>query len=248
VMGLALLFARFKVSESALFNKKESAARANPLLLLQGGRLVKYLSCILIGVPIYFTTGVLFTFAPELTKGLGVQGTVTAGNAILYGSIGLTLGDLLAGLLSQKLKSRKRAVALNLVLGSGLMLVYGLVPGLTSTAVYTLSFFIGITVGYWAVLVTMAAEQFGTNIRATVATTVPNFVRGSAVFAVLGFKELKDHMSVANAALLVGTVCFGLALLALTRIQETFHHDLDYEERGDAEATPVPSPSGRGPG
>jgi MFS transporter, putative metabolite:H+ symporter len=247
VMGLALLFARFKVSESALFNKKESAARANPLLLLQGGRLVKYLSCILIGVPIYFTTGVLFTFAPELTRGLGVQGTVTAGNAILYGSIGLTLGDLLAGLLSQKLKSRKRAVALNLVLGSGLMGVYGLVPGLTSTAVYTLSFFIGITVGYWAVLVTMAAEQFGTNIRATVATTVPNFVRGSAVFAVLGFKELKDHLSVANAALLVGTVCFGLALLALTRIQETFHHDLDYEERGDAADT-VPSPSGRGTG
>jgi MFS transporter, putative metabolite:H+ symporter len=239
LMGLALLFARFKVSESALFSKKESAARANPLLLLQGGRLLKYLSCILIGVPIYFTTGVLFTFAPELTKGLGVQGTVTAGNAILYGSIGLTLGDLLAGLLSQKLKSRKRAVALNLVLGSGLMGVYGLVPGLTSTAVYTLSFFIGITVGYWAVLVTMAAEQFGTNIRATVATTVPNFVRGSAVFAVLGFKELKDHMSVANAALLVGTVCFGLALLALTRIQETFHHDLDYEEGAAGEAAPV---------
>ncbi|MBF5046415.1 MFS transporter [Aggregicoccus sp. 17bor-14] len=231
LMGLALLFARFKVSESELFKKHPgAAARANPLLLLQGGRFLKYLSCILIGVPIYFTTGVLFTFAPELTRGLNVQGTVTAGDAILYGSIGLTLGDLLAGLFSQALKSRKRAVGLNLVAGFGLMLVYGLVPGLTSTAIYVLSFFIGITVGYWAVLVTMAAEQFGTNIRATVATTVPNFVRGSAVFAVMGFKALKDHMPVSSAALLVGSICFGLALLALTRIQETFHHSLDYEE------------------
>jgi MFS family permease len=230
VMGLALLFTRFKVSESELFAKKTHPSRANPLLLLQGGRFFKYICCILIGVPIYFTTGILFTFAPELTKGLNVQGTVTAGNAILYGSIGLTIGDLLAGLISQWLKSRKRAVAMNLIAGFGLMLVYGLVSGLTSTAIYVLSFLIGITVGYWAVLVTMAAEQYGTNIRATVATTVPNFVRGSAALAASGFAVLKGHMTVAHAALTVGTICFGLALLALTRIEETFHRDLDYEE------------------
>ncbi|EAU65978.1 major facilitator family transporter [Stigmatella aurantiaca DW4/3-1] len=149
VMGLALLFARFKISESELFAKKTDPSRANPLLLLQGGRFLKYVCCILIGVPIYFTTGILFTFAPELTAGLNVQGTVTAGNAILYGSFGLTLGDLLSGLFSQWLKSRRRAVALNLVLGFGLMLVYGLASGLTSTTIYLLSFLIGITVGYW---------------------------------------------------------------------------------------------------
>ncbi|WP_224368658.1 MFS transporter [Hyalangium versicolor] len=230
VMGLALLFARFKVSESELFSKKPDAARANPFLLLQGGRLLKYISCILIGVPIYFTTGVLFTFAPELTKGLNVQGEVTAGNAILFGSIGLTIGDLLAGLFSQWLKSRKRAVGLNLTLGFGLMLVYGLVPGLTSTLIYALSFLIGITVGYWAVLVTMAAEQFGTNIRATAATTVPNFVRGSAMFATTGFLALREHLSVAHAAIIVGSICFSLALLSLTQIDETFSRNLDYEE------------------
>jgi MFS family permease len=234
VMGLALLFARFKVSESELFSKKTDPSRANPLLLLQGGRFLKYICCILIGVPIYFTTGILFTFAPELTAGLNVQGTVTAGNAILYGSIGLTIGDLLAGLFSQLLKSRKRAVMVNLLAGFGLMLVYGLVPGLTSTAIYVLSFLIGITVGYWAVLVTMAAEQYGTNIRATVATTVPNFVRGSAAMAASGFAFLKGHMSVAHAALAVGSICFGLALVALMRIEETFHRDLDYEETAAA--------------
>ncbi|KFE68332.1 MFS transporter [Hyalangium minutum] len=230
VMGLALLFARFKVSESELFAKKTHPSSANPLLLLQGGRLPKYIWCILMGVPIYFTTGVLFTFAPELTKGLNVQGTVTAGNAILYGSIGLTIGDLLSGLVSQWLKSRKRAVAANLIVGFCLVLVYGFVPGLTSTFIYVLSFCIGITVGYWAVLVTMAAEQFGTNIRGTVATTVPNFVRGSAALVVFGFNELKNHISVASAAMTFGALCFGLALVALTRLDETFHRDLDYEE------------------
>ncbi|MCP3061595.1 MFS transporter [Myxococcus sp. K38C18041901] len=243
IMGIALLFARFKVSESELFTKKTDPSRANPLLLLQGNRFLKYICCILIGVPIYFTTGILFTFAPELTAGLNVQGTVTAGNAILYGSIGLTIGDLLAGLFSQWLKSRKRAVALNLVGGFLLMLVYGLVPGLTSTMVYILSFLIGIMVGYWAVLVTMAAEQFGTNIRGTVATTVPNFVRGSAAIAASGFAVLKGHISVPAAALTVGTICFGLALIALTRIEETFHRDLDYEETGpDAATAPSTGP------
>jgi MFS family permease len=242
LMGLALLFTRFKISESELFSKKIDPARANPLLLLQGGRFFKYVCCILIGVPIYFTTGILFTFAPELTAGLNVQGTVTAGDAILFGSIGLSIGDLLAGLVSQWLKSRKRAVALNLAVGFCLMLLYGLVPGLTSTMVYVLSFCIGITVGYWAVLVTMAAEQFGTNIRATVATTVPNFVRGSAALAASGFAVLKNHMPVSTAALTVGSICFGLALLALTRIAETFHRDLDYEEHASTAPAPASSP------
>jgi MFS family permease len=234
VMGLALLFARFKVSESEIFAKKADPSRANPFLLLQGGRFFKYICCILIGVPIYFTTGILFTFAPELTAGLNVKGTVTAGNAILYGSIGLTIGDLLAGVLSQLLKSRKRAVALHLSIGFGLMLVYGLVGGLTSTMIYVLSLLIGITVGYWAVLVTMAAEQFGTNIRATVATTVPNFVRGSAAIAATGFAYLKNHISVASAALTIGSICFGLALLSLLFLEETFHRDLDYEETSES--------------
>ena len=233
IMGLLLLAARFKISESTMFTKKTSHATANPFLVFTGGRFRKYLACILIGIPIYFTTGILFTFAPELTAGLGVKGTVTAGNAILFGSFGLTLGDILAGLISQWLGSRKRAIAFNLLAGYGLMLVYVFVGGLTSTAIYVLSFLIGTTVGYWAVLVTMAAEQFGTNIRATVATTVPNFVRGSAVFAASLFAYLKNQITVPQAALTVGTICFGLALLALTQVDETFSRDLDYEEGAD---------------
>ncbi len=229
IMGLLLLVARFKVSESTLFAKGGHKS-ANPFLVFTGGRLRKYLACILIGIPIYFTTGILFTFAPELTAGLGVKGPVTAGNAILFGSFGLTLGDILAGLISQWLGSRKRTIAVSLVAGYCLMLVYCFASGLTSTAIYVLSFLIGTTVGYWAVLVTMAAEQFGTNIRATVATTVPNFVRGSAIFAASLFAYLKGQIAVPQAALTVGTICFGLALLALTQVDETFNRDMDYEE------------------
>jgi MFS transporter, putative metabolite:H+ symporter len=229
-MGLALLVLRFKIRESALFHKPEHGAnRGNIFLLFSKGRLGKYLSCIMIGVPVYFTTGVLFTFAPELTAGLGLNDTVTAGDAILYGSIGLALGDLFSGLFSQSLKSRKKAVALMLAAGLVLMLVY-LNLKISATVVYVFCFLIGLCVGYWAVLVTMAAEQFGTNIRATVATTVPNFVRGSAIFAVSAFAYLKNSTGVLNAAMIVGSICFVGALLCVLGMDETFSRDLDYSE------------------
>ncbi len=231
VMGLLLLVMRFRIRESSLFHKPEhSENRGNIFLLFKGGRLKKYLACIMIGVPVYFTTGVLFTFAPELTSGLNVAGAVTAGDAILYGSIGLAIGDLFSGLFSQALKSRRKAVGSMLAVGLVLMWVYGTTAGLTSSIVYLFCFLIGLCVGYWAVLITMAAEQFGTNIRATVATTVPNFVRGSAIFAVTGFAYLKGSMGVLHAAMLVGSICFGGALLCLLVMDETFNRDLDYSE------------------
>jgi MFS transporter, putative metabolite:H+ symporter len=229
-LGLLLLLGRLHIGESALFSRKTSHASANPSLVFTRARLPRYIACILIGIPIYFTTGILFTFAPELTRGLNVQGTVSAGNAVLFGSIGLTLGDLLSGLFSQALRSRKRAIGLMTAAGYAVMLVYVLVPGLTSSMIYLLTFLIGTSVGYWAMLVTTAAEQFGTNIRGTVATTVPNFVRGSAVFAASLFAYLKNQMTVQHAALAVGTLCFGMAMVALAGLQETFGRDLDFEE------------------
>ena len=230
-LGFALLVARFKISESTLFEKPRGDHRGELKLLFNRERLPKYLACLMIGIPVYFTTGVLFTFAPELTAGLHVQGKVTAGDAILYGSIGLAIGDLLSGLLSQWLRSRRKAVAVMLVSGLALMWVYMNLSGLTSNSVYTMSFLIGLCVGYWAVLITMSAEQFGTNIRATVATTVPNFVRGSAILAITAFAKMKEAgLPSATAALSVGTACFGLALAALFLMDETFSRDLDYVE------------------
>lgn len=234
-MGLVLLAARFKMMESDMFAKQHTQSHAHVLkgdlrLLLKRERFFRYIRCILVGAPIYFITGILFTFSPELTKDIGIVGTVSAGTAIMFGTIGLSLGDFLSGGLSQVFQSRKRAVSLSLSVAFITMVIYLSTPNLTPTMIYAICGFLGLAAGYWAVLVTVAAEQFGTNIRATVATTVPNFVRGSAVFATLLFAYLKEHMALSNAALTVGVIWFGLAFLSLYLMEETFSKELDFVE------------------
>lgn len=232
VLGLLLLFTRFKVTESGIFqNSSQGTNHGKVSLLLKDYRWIKYLRCILLGTPVYFMTGILFTFSPEITSGLNIQGgPVVAGQALLFGTIGLTFGDLLSGILSQILQSRKKSVALSLLTAFVGILVYLLAPGLTPEMVYALCFVLGIAGGYWAVLVTMAAEQFGTNIRGTVATTIPNFVRGSAVFITLSFRSLSQSIGIPYAALSVGMFCVIGAILSLYFSEETFGKDLDYIE------------------
>lgn len=231
VLGLLLLVARFKTMESGMFAHAKRAARTgDPRLLLAKGRWLKYLCCVLVGVPIWFMTGVLLGFSPELTADLGVTGPITAGNAILYGSIGLTLGDLASGVVSQLLRSRKRALAAFIGMGAVLTVAYSQARGVSPTTFYTLCFFIGLFAGYWAVFVTVAAEQFGTNLRATVATSIPNFVRASLVVVTLGFIKLKPHLGVMPSALTVGAVCIAVAFAGLFFLPETFGKSLDYVE------------------
>jgi MFS transporter, putative metabolite:H+ symporter len=230
-MGLLLLLARFKMFESSAFKNLSltTAARGELSMLFKAGRFRKYLACILVGVPIYFVTGVLMTFAPELTAGLGISG-VNAGNALLMGTIGLTVGDLLSGVLSQILRKRRQALAIFI---TGAMIftgVYLFKSDLTADGVYLVCLVLGIFSGYWAVLVTVAAEQFGTNLRATVATTVPNFVRGSAALTTSLFLYGKELSSTRTSALAVGGFCFIVAMLALWSLRETFGKDLDYVE------------------
>ncbi|MCM2282719.1 MAG: MFS transporter [Bdellovibrionaceae bacterium] len=239
-LGLLLLVSRIRVFESGMFEglKTSSHARMGDVrLLLSGARPWRYLACILAGVPIYFITSILMTFAPEITAGLGVQGTVTAADALLYGSIGLALGDLATGVLSQKLRSRKKAVALALSTAALLMMIYVSLDGMSMTTFHLLCFGLGLCAGYWAVLVTMAAEQFGTNIRSTVATTVPNFVRGSAVLITISFSTLKGPFGVVNAGLIVGAAVFTLALTALYFMRETYGRELNYLEGVDEDSS-----------
>jgi MFS transporter, putative metabolite:H+ symporter len=233
VMGLLLLFTRFSVSESAIFKSalEKPSNQGNLLLLFEKKRWLRYLRCVLLGTPVYFMTGIMFTFSPELTAGLNIQGDpVKAGQALLFGTIGLTIGDLLSGLLSQYLKSRRKAVFVSLSLATVGILAYLLIPGLTAQAIYVLCFILGMAGGYWAVLVTMSAEQFGTNIRGTVATSVPNFVRGSAILLTLSFNSMKNVLGIQSSALLLGAITMGLAFLSLYLMDETFSKDLDYSE------------------
>jgi MFS family permease len=148
----------------------------------------------------------------------------------MYTYIGLSVGDLASGYLSQQMQSRKRAYTIFMVLSVASVLYYFTLSGATAQSFYVAVFLLGVFCGYWALFITMAAEQFGTNIRATVATTVPNFVRGSVVPITSSFMLLKESMGVLGSAAIVGGVTFSIALIALYYTRETFHEDLDYIE------------------
>jgi len=236
ILGLMLLALRVGTLESEMYKKTSAlhVSRGNLLILFQDRkRFLKYFSCILVGVPIWYMIGLMIAnseaiFAPAI----GVKEKVLNGRALMYCYLGLSAGDLLSGLLSQWLKSRKKVVVAYLVFSLALVIWYLYFSrGISAEAYYRLSFLMGLATGYWAIFVTIAAEQFGTNIRSTVANTVPNFVRGS-VPLVTGIFGLFTGMGLAgtHAALLVGLVCILAALVAILNLKESFGQALDYTE------------------
>ena len=233
-MGLVLLIMRIGVFESGMFEsmKKSNIPKGNLLLLLKSKtNLIKYLGVIAIAVPVWYVMGILITFSPEMMKSLGVTTfTPDPGKAIMFAYLGITFGDFLSGMLSQLLKSRKKVITLFLVLTILSVFMYFTLAVKSEFMFYGVITFVGIATGYWAVFMSTAAELFGTNIRATVTTTAPNFVRGSVIFLTLGFRYLEVYFSAINAAVLIGIVTFVLAFLALYKMEETFHKDLNYVE------------------
>ncbi len=233
ILGFSLLILRLKVRESGMFehNLSEKIKRGDFLSLFTHRRLLgKYLKAIAIGVPLWFVVGVMVMFSPEFAKALEITEPVTAGQALMYCYIGLAIGDLGSGYLSQKLQSRKKAFSFFLFFSILSVLWYYTLHGASANEFYWACMALGIFCGYWALFITMAAEQFGTNIRATVATTAPNFVRGAVVPITTSFILLKGSYGVLGAGAIVGAVCFLLAIIALYYTHETFHKDLDYIE------------------
>jgi MFS family permease len=237
-MGVALLFMRANVFESGMFdNLRAKNTNGNPFerllrplgTILFSKRILRYLACIFIGAPIYFITGTLMTFAPEITKALGIE-NVSAASALLWGTIGLTVGDLVSGLLSQKLRSRRISIGICLGTALALTLIYLLKTDLTAKDIYVLCSGIGVCAGYWAVLVTTTAEQFGTNLRATATTTVPNFVRGMGALLLQLFVIMKGAMPTQQAAVILTLGVFGMAFLSLLYLKESFSQELDFVE------------------
>lgn len=232
-LGLALLVLRFNVFESGIFKevKKENKSRGNFFSLFSSSRIFfKYLRCIMIGLPIWFVIGILITFSPEFGKAIGLKVSVEAGKAVMFCYIGLSLGDMSSGLLSQYLKSRRKTVLVFVMLTCLTIAVYLSQRSQSAAVFYTLCGLLGYAIGYWALFVTIAAEQFGTNMRATVATTVPNFVRGSVNIFTPAFLLLKNYQGVTAAAGMVGITTILLALLAVWKMEETFFKDLNYTE------------------
>ncbi|MGE5403196.1 MAG: MFS transporter [Ignavibacteriales bacterium] len=232
-LGFVLLVLRIKMFESGMYSSiKSMNVRKGDFISLftSRKRLLKYLQCILIGLPTWFVVGVLITFSPEFGRTLGVTGPVSAGTAIMFTYLGLVFGDIASGFGSQIIKSRKKVVFTFLVMTAILVVVYLFSYGVSTTYFYALCGMIGFFIGYWAVFVTIASEQFGTNLRATVTTTVPNFVRGATVPITLSFSALKGHFGIIHSAMIVGAVSLLIALAALYFMEESYHKDLNYLE------------------
>jgi len=233
VMGLALLVLRIGIFESGMFEKVKGAVATRGdffMLFTNSKRFLRYAGVVLIGVPIWYVVGILVTFSPEIAKSLGMDPLPKTADAVFWCYFGLALGDLSSGALSQVLKGRRRVVLLFLLLS---ILAYWLYfeKGAASLAWFkTACFACGFASGYWAVFVTLAAEQFGTNIRATVATTAPNFVRGTVPLLTTMFFAWRPDYGPDRSAMLVGAISLAIAFLALTRVHETYGKDLDYVE------------------
>lgn len=233
-MGLLLLSLRIGLVESGMFKEttEKNVQRGNFFMLFnKWSRFKKYLCCILIGLPLWYVVGVLITFSPEFGKALNAKGVLDAGKGIMYCYIGISVGDVVAGFLCQLLKSRKKVMLIFLILTAIAVLIYLYAYGLTPDNFIFLSLLLGFASGYWATFVTIAAEQFGTNLRATVTTTVPNFVRGSLVVITTSFHFFKGQFGIIQGAMVVGFACIAIALIALSQLKETFSKDLDYIEK-----------------
>ncbi|HEY0976769.1 MAG TPA: MFS transporter [Flavobacteriales bacterium] len=243
LLGLCLLVLRVGTFESGLFQRMaHGTVRRGDLRLLFNDRrrFLTYLGCILIGVPVWYVIGVLVSlsqdvFVPQLhidTSALAPADLPRInGQAIKYAYIGLSLGDLLSGLLSQLLRSRKKVVYL--YLSANLLLTLHFLFGMEGATISTYNWMcllLGMGTGYWVIFVTVATEQFGTNIRSTVATTTPNIVRGMVLPVTAGFMALAPGWGNITAALVVGLLCIGAAFWATTRVKETFHRDMDFVE------------------
>lgn len=233
-LGFALLLARVSMLESGMFGRvrAEGVKRGDlAMLFLSGPRLARLVRSVLIGLPIWYVVGILVTAAPEFARAFHVRGEVTAGTAVQVTYAALAAGDLASGALSQWLGSRRKVVLGFLLATTALVAAYLMQSGGTATTLYALCGAMGFSIGYWAVFVTIAAEQFGTNLRATVTTSVPNFVRGSVPLLTASFIGLKERgLSIVASAAVVGAVCLGLALASLWGMEETWGKELDYVE------------------
>jgi MFS family permease len=241
-LGLMLLLARVSVFESGIFlkSKEKNVQRGNVLLLFTSWkRFSKLLGCIFIALPAWYAIGILITFSPEFAKVLNITGNVVAGDSVMFCYLGLASGDMISGILSQVFKTRKKVVAGFILFTSAAVLLYLFIPIKTTGFFYLVCFTLGFGIGYWALFVTIAAEQFGTNIRSTVATSVPNFIRGTVIPLTLLFRFLREKIGASTGdetqgiifgALSVGIVTVIIAFIALRAIDETFGRDLNFEE------------------
>jgi MFS family permease len=237
VLGLGLLLLRVSLSESGMFKetREKGVSRGNILMFFNNAdRFKKYMLAILIGLPTWYVIGILVNLSNRFATALYSQSSLDSGRAIMFAYVGIAIGDILIGLISQHFKSRKKALYLFYVLCiiSGFLFFSPI--NNSDPIMYGICLALGFSTGFWAIFVTMGAEQFGTNIRATAATTIPNMVRGALPLLNLLFKDLFQDTwdwSLVNSAIITGVIVITIAMISVYFTKETFHKDLNYVEK-----------------
>lgn len=232
-LGLCLLVLRVSVYESGMFNqlKEQKIARGNfGMFFTNKKRFKKYIFSILIGLPTWYVIGVLIAFSNKFGKQFGLAEPINPGKATMYSYVAISIADVLIGLLSQWLKSRKQALYIFYAITITMLILYFTQSNTNSTTMYWIIAGLGFGTGFWAIFVTMAAEQFGTNLRATAATTVPNMVRGSLPLTILLFNFLQHYFTYVTSGWITGAIIMTISVTAAALSEETFGKDLNYLE------------------
>ncbi|MSP07485.1 MAG: MFS transporter [Chitinophagaceae bacterium] len=236
VLGFFLLILRVKVAESFMFEsvKLSKFEKGNFFMFFQNKkRFVKYITAILIGLPTWFVIGVLINYSNKFASSLYGINLIDSGRSIMLAYIGIASGDLLIGYVSQYFKSRKKALMLFYILSIIGMILFFSPFNNNDSRMYLICAFLGFSTGYWAIFNQMAAEQFGTNLRATAATTIPNMVRGALPlinFLFLDILQKKLGWDILQSGMLTGAIVMVITLIAYFFTEETYHKDLDYME------------------
>lgn len=236
-LGFALLLLRISVFESSMFSsiKNSNIKKGNIFMFFNNASRFKiYLNSILIGLPTWFVIGVLVAFSKEFAEKLQIPGVISPGDATMYAYAGISVGDVAVGFISNWLRSRKKALFIFYGLTViGIMIYFFATPS-SVTGFYALCAYLGFATGFWAIFVTMGAEQFGTNLRATAATTIPNMVRGALLLIIGLFKYLRgenaDAEKFIRAGLITGAIVMIISIIAGFLTKETFGKDLNYIE------------------
>jgi MFS family permease len=233
VLGFALLILRLGVLESGLFKQMKGKAknRGDLRLLFKNKIYIKrYISICALGFPVWFVNGVLMSFTPEIGKAWGMTPVPSVSSVFTWYFIGLTFGDMTCGFVSQYLKSRKKAIRLYLAFSASGAILFFAIASQSLALYYGLLLFLGFSAGYSIVLLTLAAEQYGTNIRSTVTTSALNMLRATVIPQTLLFSLLVPWLGAPISALVVGVLAISLAFWGLSNLEETFDKNLNYIE------------------
>lgn len=235
-LGVFLLILRVRVAESFMFESAqlENIQKGNFLMFLNNRkRFSKYIKAILIGLPTWFVIGVLVNYSNKFATANYGENLIDSGRSIMFAYIGIATGDLVIGYVSQYFKSRKKALLVFYILNTIGMVLFFSAFNDSDDRMYAICAFLGFSTGYWAIFNQMAAEQFGTNLRATAATTIPNMVRGALPlinFLFLDILQKSLGWTIVQSGILTGAIVMGITLIAFVFTEETYHKDLDYLE------------------